>query len=218
MMNLNKQIILVVAFLFVGTIVAQDKIQLMNGKVLRGKLKTQSDELYQFDYYKNGGTVKSIELSKFRMFSITNTSGEETVLYKQDTLMGNFYSENEMRMFIYGQRDAYKKVNGNAMFLTTFALGFGTVLFDTYDGSKTPAFFSRKPSVTPIVVPFALTIGAGLIKSKVRKEHAADVTFLSSEYYIEGFQKVAKSKRVKSAFIGSVSGILSGFIVYAIAK
>lgn len=221
-MNLHKQIILLFAFLFIGNVVAQDKIQLMNGKVLRGKLKTQTDDIYNFNYYKNGGKVKSIELSKFRMFSHTNSAGEETVLYKQDTLMGNFYSENEMRMYIYGQRDAFKSMKGAPLFVASMALGFTSVLLDTYEfqegNANPPGFFNRTPTVAPIIVPFALTIGAGLIKSKVRKEHAADVTFLSSEYYIEGFQKVAKVKRVKSAFIGSISGVVAGFIVYSIGK
>ena len=49
-MNLHKHIILVFAFLFVGTAVAQDKIQLMNGRVLRGKLKTQTDDMLNFNY------------------------------------------------------------------------------------------------------------------------------------------------------------------------
>lgn len=217
-MNLHKQIILVFALLFTVATIAQDKIQLMNGKVLRGKLKTESDGMYGFEYYKNGGSAKSIELSKYRMFSITNTTGEETVLYKQDTLMGNFFSENEMRMYIYGQRDAFKNSKGTPYFVTTFALGFASVMLDTYDGSNSSPFFSREPSIAPIIVPLAVTIGTGLIRTKVRKEQAADVTFLSSEHYLDGYQKVARVKRVKSAFFGSVSGVIAGFIVYAIGK
>ncbi len=222
-MTFQKQILLLFALVLSGVTLAQDKIQLMNGKVLRGKLKTEFDDYYDFEYYKNGGKVKSLELSKYRLFSITDASGKESVLYKQDTLMGNYYSPNEMRMYIYGQRDAFKAGNGAPLFVASFALGFTSVLLDTYEFDETatnpgPGFFNRTPTVAPIIVPFAITIGAGLIKSKVRKEHVADVSFLSSEYYIDGFQKVAKVKRVKSAFIGSVSGVIAGFIVYSIAK
>jgi hypothetical protein len=221
-MNIYKQIILLFAVLFTGIVIGQDKIQLMNGKVLRGKLKTESDEIYNFDYYKNGGKVKSIELSKFRIFSIKNGTQPERVLYQQDTLMGNFYSENEMRMYVYGQRDAFKSFKGTSLFVASFALGFTSVILDTYEfeegNQNPPGFFNRTPTIAPIIVPFALTIGAGLFKTKVRKEHAVDITFLSSEYYIEGFQKVAKVKRVKSAFIGSVAGVVAGFVVYSIGK
>ncbi len=221
-MNFYKQVILLFTVFFAGVVIGQDKIQLMNGKVLRGKLKTEYDDYYNFEYYKNGGKVKSIELSKFRMFSVTNGSEPEKVLYKQDTLLGNFYSENEMRMFVYGQRDAFNSVKGTSMFMTTFLIGFGSVLIDTYEfqtgGSQPQGFFNHTPSVGPIIVPFALTIGAGLLRSKVRKEYVTDVTFLASEYYIEGFQKVAKVKRVKSAFLGSIGGVITGFLVYSIAK
>ena len=212
-------LILIVSFTY--SVSAQDKIQLMNGKVLRGKLKTESDDYYNFEFYKNGGKTQNMELSKYRIFSITDPQGIESILYKQDTLMGNYYSQNEMKMYIYGQRDAFKSYKGTPMFVSTFALGFASVLIDTYEfeegNSCPPGFFSRTPSIGPIIVPFALTIGAGLLKSKVRREQAADVSFLSNEYYLGGFQKVSKVKRVKNAFIGSVTGVLSGFIVYYFA-
>jgi hypothetical protein len=221
-MKFYKQILLLLAVFLTGAIIGQDKIQLMNGKVLRGKLKTEFDDFYNFDYYKNGGKVKSMELSKFRMFSITNGTDAEQVLYKQDTLMGNFYSENEMRMYVYGQRDAFKSFKSTSLFVASFTLGFASVILDTYEfqegNDNPPGFFNRTPTIAPIIVPFAMTIGSGLFKTKVRKEHAADITFLSSEYYIEGFQKVAKVKRVKSAFIGSVAGVVAGFVVYSIGK
>ena len=199
----------------------QDKIQLMNGKVLRGKLKAEFDDYYQFDYYKNGGKNKSIELSKYRIFSVTNTAGEESILYKPDSTLGNFYTPTEMKMFIYGQRDAHNTFKSASMFVTGFAMGFTSVLLDTYEftltGKCPQGFFNRTPSIAPIAVPLVFTIGAGLIKTKIRKEQVNDITFLSNELYIDGYQKVSKSKRVKSAFLGSVSGLITGFLVYSIA-
>ena len=220
-MTLLKILILTLTCTLTYSVVAQDKIQLMNGKVLRGKLKAEFDDYYNFEYYKNGGKTKSMELSKYRIFSKTDAQGVESILYKQDTLMGNYYSENEMKMYIYGQRDAFKSYKGTPMFVSTFAIGFMSVLVDTYEfeegNSCPPGFFNRTPSIGPIIVPFALTIGAGLLKSKIRREHAADVSFLSNEYYISGFQKVSKVKRVKNAFFGSVAGVVSGFIAYSFA-
>jgi hypothetical protein len=221
-MTYSKIISLIFAFLFTASFVAQDKIQLMNGKVLRGKLKTEFDDYYTFDFYKKGGKTKTMELSKYRMFSTTDTKGVETILYKQDTLMGNFYSPNEMKMFIYGQRDAFKSFQSTPIFISTFALGFASVMVDTYEfqtGNASPqGFFNRTPSVGPIVVPFVLTIGAGMIKTKVRREQAVDVSFLSNEFYLMGFHKVSRVKRVKNAFFGSVAGVISGFVVYNLAK
>lgn len=211
--------LLIFTVLLSSSYLSQDKIQLMNGKVLRGKLKAEFDDYYQFDYYKNGGKSKSIELSKYRIYSVTNTSGEESILYKPDSSLGNFYTPTEMKMFIYGQRDGHKTFKSTSMFITGFAMGFTSVLLDTYEFSTTgncQGFFNRTPSITPIAVPLVFTIGAGLIKTRIRKEQVTDITFLSSELYIDGYHKVAKTKRVKNAFFGSVSGLLTGFLVYSI--
>lgn len=209
--------------LFVLTAIAvqtfgQDKIQLMNGKVLRGKLGTEYDGYYDFDFYKNGGKVKSMELTKYRMFSYTNSSGEETILYRQDTLMGNFFTPNEMKMFVYGERDAFNNFKSTGWFLTGLGLGFGAAILDTYDFQGNGGFFAISPSIVPIAVPFVVTIGAGLFKTKVRKEYAADVNFLASEHYIEGFQKITKVKKLKNALFGSIIGVGSGLLLYSIAK
>lgn len=197
---------------------AQDKVQLMNGRVLRGKLGTEYDDYFDFSYYKKGGKVKLMELTKYRMFSYTNSSGEETILYKQDTLMGNFFTKNEMKMFVYGERDAFSNYKSTGWFVTGLGLGFTSVILDTYDFAPNGGFFKITPSIVPIAVPFVVTIGAGIFKPKVRKEYAADVSFLGSEHYIEGFQKIAKVKKLKNALLGSVIGVGTGFLVYSLGK
>jgi hypothetical protein len=152
------------------------------------------------------------------MFSYTNSEGEETILYKRDTLMGNFFSVNEMKMFVYGERDAYTNFKSTGWLIAGMGLGFTGVLIDTYDGTTSAGFFQRDPSVFSIAVPFVVTIGSGLFKPKVRKEYAADVNFLGSEHYIEGFQKIAKVKKLKSALLGSVIGVTSGLVINSLVK
>jgi hypothetical protein len=199
--------------------VAQDKVQLMSGKTLTGKVTKEYDGYYDFTYYKKGGKTKEIELTKYRVFSLTDSKGTEDIIYKQDSLLGSFYSKNEMKMQVFGQRDAYSSYQSAPLFFGGFALGFGSVLFDTYefDGSNT-GFFKRSPSVAPIIVPIVLTIGSGMLKTKIKRAYASDATYLNNEFYIQGFQKVAKTKRIKSTFLGSVIGMATGFVVYSLAK
>lgn len=204
------------------SIVAQDKILMTNGKVLRGKILSEQDEYFTFNYFKKGGKVKELELSKYRIFSITTSEGVETFHYKPDSSMGNYYSVNEMKMYIYGQRDAFKSYQPMPMFIFSFAMGVGAVLLDTYEFKPTsthPAgFFQRTPSMMPITVPLVFTIGSGLFAPKIRKEYASDINFMASEHYIEGFRKIAKFKRLKNAFLGSALGVAAGFVVYGIGK
>lgn len=198
--------------------VAQDKIQLLNGKILRGKLGNEFEDYFDFQYYEKGGKVKSIDLVKYRIFSYTNSAGEETILYKQDTLMGNFFTKNEMKMFVYGQRDAFANYKAAPWFVSGLAIGFTSVILDTYDFRPNGGFFKIDPTIVPIGGIFVYTIGSGLFKPRVRKEYAADVNFLSSEHYIEGFQKIARVKKLKNSLLGSVIGVSTGLIVYSLAK
>ncbi len=221
--NLYSIIVSTFIFIFIqSSILAQDKVLMTNGKVLRGKIKTEQEDLFTFDYYKKHGKVKSIELSKYRVFSVTNAEGTEKIHYQPDSTMGYVYSVNEMRMYIYGQRDAFNAYQPLPMFILSYTVGLGSVIFDTYQFTadpNTPAgFFQRTPSMFPITVPLAFTIGAGLFAPKIRKEYASDISFMASEHYIMGFKKIAKYKRLKNAFFGSALGVISGFVVYGIGK
>jgi hypothetical protein len=221
---MKKSIILALISCFVlsNFINAQDKILMTSGKVLRGKILTEQEDYFTFNYFKKGGKIKELELSKYRIFSITTADGKETIHYKPDSSMGNFYSVNEMKMYIFGQRDAFKSYQPLPMFLLSFTAGVGAVLLDTYEFNPTathPAgFFQRTPSMMPITIPLVFTIGTGLFAPKIRKEYASDVSFMASEHYIEGFRKIAKYKRLKNAFLGSAIGVATGFVAYGIGK
>ena len=136
--------------------------------------------------------------------------------------MGGYYSQNEMKMFIFGQRDSYDNYQTKPLFVGSFFIGYGTVLFDTYLAPDSTGngggLFKRTPSVAPIIVPLVITLGGGLLRSKIKKEHVSDISYLNNEFYIEGFQKVSKVKRLKSTFFGSVLGVATGFITYYATK
>lgn len=220
--KIKNVLTLAIAVLLFTNFIGQDKILMTNGKILRGKILAEQEDYFTLNYFKKGGKVKELELAKYRVFSVTNAEGLETIHYKPDSVMGNFYSVNEMKMFIYGQRDAFKSYQPMPMFLLSLTAGIGAVLFDTYEFKPTathPAgFFQRTPSMMPITVPLVFTIGTGLFAPRIRKEYASDISFMASEHYIEGFRKIAKYKRLKNAFLGSATGVVLGFVAYGIGK
>lgn len=200
---------------------SQNQLTFLNGKTIQGKLLTEKEDYFGFRSEKKEGKTKLLQLSKYRLFSYTNEKGEETILYQQDSSVGNYFSQTQMKLFVFGQRDAYQSFRAVHYFVGGLALGYTSVLLDTYefqDGNTcAKGFFHRTPSIAPIAVPLVFTIGAGFMRSKVRREHASDASFLSSEHYIDGFRKVAKFKRLKNAFLGSVAGVAAGFITYQLA-
>src|SRR5690606_39942990 len=94
------------AWLLGGT-QAQDKINLMNGQVLEGRVIGQSSlEIRYLVPHKHKRVERAEPISS--VFSVVDSLGHEKVWYFMDTLFGNTYTVPQMRWFIEGQRDVRK--------------------------------------------------------------------------------------------------------------
>lgn len=195
---------------------AQDQILLLNGKSFEGKYLSKSEDLVNFNFINKSGKVKPYSFENNRVYSFTKEGEEEVVVYRKDTSVYHFYSQYEMRMFIYGEKDAYERFKVTRPWLTGFAIGLGVSLYDTY--LEDEGLFKRQPSLAQFIVPFVVPIVTGAIKPKMRAKFASDPTFLANEFYIEGFDKVRRFKRVKSSLFGTLCGVAVGIVSYSIAN
>ena len=223
---MKTKIIITFALLIVFNVSAQDKLLLLNGRIDKGEITEDKESIFDFKIYKNGGKEKIIPYDKSRIFSITNINGKESLLYKKDSSIGNFLSENRMRMYIYGQRDAHENFGIGRHLFGGFLLGFAATVFDTYEfgpskkeiaEGATPVptgFFLRDPSIFPVLFPLSIPLGVSLLPSKIIKDDVSSIEYLNSEEYVEGFSKVKKVKRLKSSFLGSLSGMAIALISY----
>ena len=223
---MKTKIIITFSLLIVFNVSAQDKLLLLNGRFDKGKIIAENESNLDFKINKNSGKSKIIPYNKSRIFSIIDTNRKESVLYKKDASIGNFLSENRMRMYIYGQRDAHENFGVRRHLLGGFLLGLAATTFDTYEfgpskieiaEGATPVptgFFLRVPSIFPVLFPLSIPLGSSLLPSRIKKNDVSSVEYLNSEEYIEGFDKVKKFKRIKSSFLGSLAGAALGFICY----
>lgn len=202
--------------------VAQDKMLLLNGVTDRGKLIEETEELLKFKIYKKGGKEKIILYDRFRVFSHVNSEGVERVLYKKDSTLGSYLSESQMRMFIYGERDARNNYKNSQHALLGGILGGTIALFDTYEFDNSApngaGFFKQSPTFFPILSPLVVTFGASLLNSKISRDQVSDLAYLSSEEYIKGFKKIRKFRKVKGSFLGSIVGVTVGLVAYQFGK
>jgi len=223
---MNTKIVITFALMIALNVSSQDKLLLLNGRFDKGKIIAENESNLDFKINKNSGKSKIIPYNKSRIFSIIDTNRKESVLYKKDASIGNFLSENRMRMYIYGQRDAHENFGVRRHLLGGFLLGLAATTFDTYEfgpskieiaEGATPVptgFFLRDPSIFPVLFPLSIPLGSSLLPSRIKKNDVSSVEYLNSEEYIEGFDKVKKFKRIKSSFLGSLAGAALGFICY----
>ena len=139
--------------------------------------------------------------------------------------LGNVFSQDEMRMFIYGESDAEETIKSWPYVVSGFVVGYGVSILDTYSGKDFPetsinekGFFKSAPSMVHFAVPFVFPIVCGKIKPKVKSKHVSDDLFLVNEQFLIGFQKNARFKRIMGGLVGSLSGTVLGIVTYAMAK
>lgn len=197
---------------------------MVNGDVLEGKITENNDEFGYINFnFTKGNKVKSGTVEHYRVFSIIDADGMETVYYKQDTMMGWPLAESEMRAFILGERDAKLSYKANWTLFGGLAVGAGTVLFDTYRfesdvdtavAGQVAGFFNSDPSIMPLIVPLVFTAVSMIPKVKVRLGGVSHTEYITDEYYLLGYEKRGRSRRTFNALKGSVGGILLGFASY----
>lgn len=197
-----------------------DVVNLMNGQVLNGTLRDTANGKVYFDLNLKG-KIKKKEFEYYRVYSYQKVDQPECILYRKDTTIGNYLSQPEMKYYFMGERDALKKYNPWGIKITACLLTYGLSLADTYSkdtlsGKFIKGFFNSEPGLVSIVAPFAITALAGFPAVQIRIDKVSDKNLLNEQPYIDGFEKVARSKKVfgalKFSFIGGALGIASYFI------
>jgi hypothetical protein len=179
---------------------SQNYIWLTNGKKVQiGNYKIENPGLISYQNLK--GKTKTI--SSFDVFSINQTGGKELVIYSPDTSYTDVFRVNEMRSFVQGQFDASIHFKSPWTSIGGIAIaGVSTVVIY-------PMYW--------ILLSAGYCSIIGLSNPKERKLNIP-MEFADNEFYILGYKKEVKHKRIKNAIIGSGIGLLVGFGTYYIVK
>jgi hypothetical protein len=177
-----------------------DTILLLNGNVI---ITNNIDTTKGSVTFKNPKhPTKNIVIANNCIFSISNNKGE-TLLYSYDSLLGNYFSIDEMRYYIRGEQDAQKKFKARGAFWSNLFIGAGA--------GVTGFFFAP-------VAPFAFSGLSGITKVKIKKNTVSQHEYLNHVTYIMGYESVAyKKRKIKSLISGGI-GLAVGVTTFAILK
>jgi hypothetical protein len=187
--------------------VQQGKVLLMNGTVVENTLWEEKDGLiYIYDQRHNlfgKEKTRAIELSKNEIFSLSNGSKEQ-VLYFQDTMLGDYYTPEEMRVYLSGAGDARKNYKAKHISAIGFAI-CGAAGYLVGDGLLVLII----PPITYAAIQYAGKI-------KIREKYISNPNFKYNDLYAEGFEPPARSRKMirgaLSGLAGSVTGVLISLI------
>lgn len=182
----------------------QDKITLLSGAQIDGRVVAITDTTVVYEQEKRGKT-KSRTLDAYRVFDVTYATGETQVVYRQDTAVGNYFSKEEMQLFIMGEQDADANFNSRRAFV--FGAAYGVV-----GGVLLPNNFFV------FLVPAAAGPLAAVPRIKIKPEMARDKKLLAEPAYVMGFERTARAKKIQNVLKGSVLGTVLGVAGVNIVK
>lgn len=191
--------LLVLLAAYAAGLSAQDKISLMNGQELTGKVIAQSTlEIRYLVPRKNRSVERSIPTTS--VFSVTDSVGRERMWYFQDTIFGNTYSIPEMRWYIKGERDARDGYRPLGPMIGGFVLGAGAVIALDLETSA-------------LAIP---PIYGGIMawpRVYVTRGSISDPHMEGDPIYATGYSAAGRPKRVFKSMLSSAIGVVVGLAV-----
>lgn len=191
-----KRLLLIV--FIIGSLVtakAQDEILFLNGDYATVKVIDTSD--YKRITVQKPGKTKLKTWYKEDIYSIKFNGGEETIIYKQDTLENEYFTPAEMRIYIQGEQDASAGYKTPVATAGACAVGLGSGLMLGFLAPIAPAVYT-------------IIVGSRWIK--IKKKYVSNPDLLKEEVYRMGYEKEARSKLIQNSIIGGGLSMVVGYV------
>jgi hypothetical protein len=195
-------IIFIGLFLVSSLCSAQDKVLLMNGQEFNCRILSDTTIDIVFEIAKKNGKLKTYERHKSDVFSYTIAGQPEKVLYAMDSLLGDVYSEPAMRVYLAGERDARENYRPVGTFVAGFVL-CGAIAYAGQDGY-----------LTFMAPPVLYTLAQLVPRLKIRESTMSNPNYKYNEYYADGYEPPARSKKVVRAMEGGFAGAATGVALW----
>lgn len=181
-----------------------DTIQLMSGKKLVGFVRGQSDDEVKVRVPKKDAfKLEFVDIDL--VFAVKHPNGKEDMVYRQDTLFGNYFTPQEVRYFMRGETDASR---GFRCPLVTA----GSVLVS----GATAAYLGPFYGLPGCFVYGGLTTFA---RVKIKPNTVSDPETLKFDTYLLGYEKEARKRRLFRSMVWGFGGYVAGLALrYTLLK
>lgn len=177
----------------------KDSIYLMNGQMVHEKvLDTLLGAVTIIDPKK---ADKKIHYEHDQLYMVRFSNGDKRYYYKQDTTIGNWFTRDEMWMYMKGEVDARKGFKARGAMIGGGIAGIVGGMTGTLWGP---------------VAPYGFMALSGITKVRIRHNTVSNPIYLESDAYILGYERVARQKRKIKSLIGGTIGLGIGYGLYAL--
>ncbi|NND95038.1 MAG: hypothetical protein HKN45_09240 [Flavobacteriales bacterium] len=158
-----------------------------------------------FDLERKKNKRRSLNLYKAEIFSVTKRGEAEVIFYAKDPDIGYDLSIQEMRYYMSGQDDARQGYDPWPSMAGGFAFGAATVFY--LEGGYVPF-------LTPFIYGFSMQIPY----IKIKESSIRDKRNTISDFYVEGYNKTARSKKLLSNFAATMAGVVVSSVIVEVSR
>jgi hypothetical protein len=176
----------------------EDTIFLMNGHVIGQRVV---DTTFNTVSILNPKKLSSkIHYDWDQLYMVKFANGNKRYYYVQDSTINNWFTRDEMWMYMKGERDARKGFKATGSLIGAGVAGLLGGLTGTFWGP---------------IAPYSYMALSGVTKVKIRHNTVSDPRYLESDGYILGYERVARQRRKIWSLIGGTAGLILGYSFYA---
>lgn len=176
-----------------------DSIYLMNGNVVGEKvLDTLLGAITIMDVKKPG---RKIHYEWDQLYMIKFANGDNRYYYEQDSSKNNWFTRDEMWMFMKGEKDAQRGFRPKACGITAGVFGLIGGMSGTFWGP---------------LMPYGFMAISGITKIKINHASVSNPRFIDYDGYVLGYERVGRRKRKIWSVIGGSIGLAVGYSIYGI--
>ena len=176
---------------------AKDTVLLMNGNVVVERVIDTVIGAVTVMHPEKAGEKLHFEYDQ--IYAVKYASGFTDYYYRQDSLLGNYFTRDEMEYYIYGERDARKGFKPRGSLIGSGAVGLVS--------GGLGIFFAP-------VFPIGYMALSGAPKVRIRHSTISNPNYIEHDAYILGYERVARSKRRLQSLLGGAIGLAAGYGLY----
>lgn len=183
-----------------GQTVLNDTIFFMNGDILQCDILDDSQIEVVFEFQKRKKR-KQLGVHKSEIFGIIN-NGITEIYYEENEIVGDDLSVNEVEIYLAGQRDARELYSTKKVFYEGLGISLATSI-------------AGEAGLLAVTVPIIVYPATQYIPYiKIKEETIVNPSHKFNLIYAEGYEGVARGKRVIAALKGSAVGTVVGAFFY----
>ncbi|MBI5219323.1 MAG: hypothetical protein HY958_10380 [Bacteroidia bacterium] len=201
-----KYLLFIILFLLVFSGFSQYTVLLMSGEQIVIRNYKYNDLNTAITFHTQNREVTEIDLDN--IFSITDTLGNEQVIYKPDTSKEDFMTIEQMRFFVKGESDAMEKYKCPWCLVGGFVVGAASPFITPVLGLKPIIYSPLLPAAGSSAIGFT-----GASKARILRQSPE---LGNNEHYVLGYKEYSSQIRLKNTIIGSGIGLLVGILTSVI--